>query len=150
MPLLLSALTSTPGLPGAGERDYPSTLADAARQWAAAVGAYAAGIAPPTTALAAAESALEAQLATAFAAPHPGSLSQVEAAFTAFAAALALGMAPAFVGTPPPGPVGFATLTGAPQTRAEGTLAVATLIDTWFRTGLAAPVLPPSTPIPWS
>jgi hypothetical protein len=125
----LEALASGPG----------AAIADCAQLWADAVQAYAIGVVPPSTTLAAASSALQAALAAAFA--QPSAAASMESAFTTFAAALGPGMAPAFVAVPPPGPVGFATLFAEPypSTHADAATAVSSAIDTWMRTGTATP-----------
>lgn len=151
MPLLLTALTQSPGLPGVGERDYPATIAAAAQEWASAVQAFAAGLVPPSTTVAAATSALQAALQLAFTSSNCAAL--MDAAFQQFAVAVAAGQAPTFTGVPPPSPVGFATIFAqqpAPSTRAEGVARVASKIDAWMRTGLASMVAPPKTVQPWS
>lgn len=126
-----------------------STSAGCAGQWADAVKAFAAGVVPPSTAVAAAASALESALAGAFASPAaaPG----MEAAFTAFGATVAAGMAPAFTAVPPPAPVGFASLFAGPkpETHAQAASAVANLINTWAKTGTATPTAG-GPPILWS
>ena len=51
------------------------------------------------------------------------------------------GMAPAFVATPPPGPVGFAGLFSLPypSTHSAAATGVRDAIDTWAKTGSATP-----------
>jgi hypothetical protein len=65
----------------------------------------------------------------------------METAFTAFATAVGTGMAPAFVAVPPAGLVGFAAQFGGamPDTHAEAGDVIATMIDTWMKTGTATP-----------
>lgn len=126
------------------------TAAGCADQWAAAMQAYAAGITPPSLAVNAAAEDLGAALATAFA--KPSAIPDMEQAFTAFAAQVGLGMAPAYTGAPPAGPVGFAPqfAGAAPATHAAAASAIASRIDTWMRTGSATLVAPPNTVQPWS
>ena len=142
MPLNLAALTTTPGLPGAGSKPYPSSVMTAAQEWAAAMKAYVAAMVPPSTAVDAAATALEGALIAAFS-MKPAAPS-LEAAFAAFAATLSGGMAPA-VPVVPPAPVGFADLFLMPPaaTSLEGIARVAGKIDIWMRTGTA--VFPPAT-----
>lgn len=146
MPLALPALQS--GLQ-AVFASPPPDAAGCAQGWADAVGAYAAGIVPPSTAVSSAKSALAGALATAFASPN--AIPAMETAFTAFAASVGLGMA-GFAPIPPPAPVGFAAQFGgpAPATHAAAASAIAALIDTWMRTGSATLVAPPNTLTPWT
>jgi hypothetical protein len=97
----------------------------------------------------AAAEALEGQLAAAFASPN--AIPDMESAFAAFAAAVGLGMA-GWTPTPPAGPVGFAGQFGgpAPETHGAAAGAIASIIDTWMRTGSATLVAPPFTVAPWS
>lgn len=151
MPLLLTALTASPGLPGVGERDYPSTVAAAAQEWASAVQAYAAGILPASTTVSAAATALEAALALAFTSSNCAAL--MDAAFQQFALTVASGQVPTHTGVPPPAPVGFATVFAQqppPSSRAAGVARVAAKIDAWMRTGIGTLILPPNTAVPWS
>lgn len=134
----IEALASSPG----------ETVAACATQWANAMGDYAASVVPASTTVSAATSALQTALAGAFASPAaaPG----MESAFSAFAASVGLGMAPAFVATPPPGPVGFAAqFLVQPPTHAAAATAIAGLIDVWMRTGTATPS-GGGPPVPWS
>jgi hypothetical protein len=113
--------------------------------------AYVAAIVPFSTTIEAASLVLEAGLATAFGARPAVAL--MESAFTQYAVALGGGMAGAgFVATPPPAPVGFALLfaMGPAATREEGLQRLATKIDVWARSGVAALVAPPNTPQPWA
>lgn len=74
----------------------------------------------------------------------------MEAAFAAFAATVGSGMT-GFVATPPPSPVGFATQFALPPpaTHAEAGEAIASLVDTWLKTGTATPS-GGGSPSPWS
>jgi hypothetical protein len=65
---------------------------------------------------------------------------------------VALGIAPAFAGVPPAGPVGFAAQFGgaAPETHAAAGGAIAGRIDAWMKTGSATLVAPPNTPTTWT
>ena len=121
--------------------------AGCAQQWADAMGEYASAIVPVSPAVAGAVATLAGSLAAAFSSPAaaPG----MESAFKAFAATVGAGMA-GFVPTPPPSPVGFASLFGQPPpaTGAAAASSMANLIDAWMRTGTATP--PGGSPIPWS
>lgn len=146
MPLDIGALQG--GIEGACSS--PSdTAAGSAGQWAAAVRDYASGIVPPSTTVSAAAATLEGALAGAFASPAAAPL--MEAAFAAFGVTVAAGMLPLYAGVPPSGPVGFASQFGGPkpETHAAAASAVASLIDTWMKTGTATLVAPPNTPTTW-
>lgn len=152
MPLDLSALKSSPGLPGAGGAAYPATRSACAQAWADAMESYAADIVPVSTTVAAAAAALATALDSAFGA---GSVSAVaaamETAFAAFATSVGGGMA-GYTPTPPATPVGFAALFAPPypESRQDGVDAVADAIDAWLTTGTATLVAPPNTVLTWS
>lgn len=125
-----------------------SSSSGCAQQWADAMTQYAAAVVPPSLTVSAAGSALAASLVVAFATPAaaPG----MESAFAAFAASVGAGMAPAFVGAPPPRPVGFASQFLLPSpTHAAAAASIAALIDGWARSGTATPALG-GPPIPWT
>ena len=125
----------------------PLTAPGCAAAWASAVSGYAAAVVPASTTVELAAATLETALAAAFATPSAASL--VDAAFTAFAATVAVGMAPAFTGAPPPAPLSIGVLFAAPQpTHAAAAAAFAALIDTWFKTGSAVSV-PPGVTVTW-
>jgi len=158
MPLLLSALTAAPGLPGAGGRSYPGDAADAADEWSEAISAYVAAVVPPAlpAKLALAQENLRATLAAAWSSPTHDPIAgagQLEQALHLFALDLCAGMAPAYVALPPPGLVGFAALFVTrpfPTTRAQGITRFANAIDAWFRTGTATLAAPPYTALTWT
>lgn len=127
----------------------PLTAAECAAAWASALSDYASGVVPPSATVAAAATTLQAALAAAFAAP--GAPSSVDAAFAAFAATVGAGMAPAFVATPPPAPLGVIALLGAPAPSHPAAAAgFAAHIDGWFKSGTAQLVAPPFTVAPWT
>lgn len=127
----------------------PATYDGCGRAWADAVGEYAKTVTPPSTTVAAAAEQLGTALGAAFA--EPLAITAMEAAFTAFGAAVGGGMT-GYVATPPPGPVGFANAFAQPmpQTQAEAAERMSALVDTWMRTGTATLAVPPSTVVPWS
>lgn len=127
----------------------PLTASECAQAWADAVGDYAAGIIPASTTVPAATTALMAALQAAF--ESPAAPTDFDLAFTAFATTVGAGMLPAFSAEPPPLPLGVATLlaTSSP-THAAAAASFASLIDVWFKTGVATLVLPPNTAVPWS
>lgn len=148
MPLGPSTLAQQ--LSSIAENPPPSSAA-CGQAWANAVGAYAASVVPPSTTVSAATSTLAGALAGAFASPAaaPG----METAFLSFATTLGLGMAGAgFTGAPPVAPVGFAPQFAGPKplTHDAAAQTLATLIDTWMKTGIATLIAPPNTPQPWT
>lgn len=148
MPLLLSALTSSPGLPSPDGEPYPASTGLCVLEWALAVQAWATGIVPPSATVAAAAATLQTALLAAFS--SASAAAAMEAAFLAFATTVGGGMA-GYVPTPPPAPVGFASLFASNETtRAAGIAKVANALDAWMRTGLATLAVPPNTVVPWS
>lgn len=148
---LQSALTSlfaSPPVVMAGEEADPAaTRAACAQQWASALQSYASGIVPASSTVAAAATALSSALSGAFA--SSSAAAPFDAALLAFATTVGSGMA-GFTPIPPPTPLGIATLLGTMQTNhAVAAAAWASHIDTWMRTGTAAP-LPSGPPAPWS
>jgi len=127
----------------------PATVAACAQAWADAVEAYCAGIVPASTTVSAAAATLVGALTTAFEAEAaaPG----MESAFASFASTVGGGMAPAFVATPPPAPVGFAAqFAGAfPATHAQAGEEIGGLIHDWMVTGSAVPAAGGAA-VPWS
>lgn len=147
MPLSAAGLGSQLG----SSFSSPATsAAGCAGQWATAVQAYASSIVPPSAAVNVAAEALESGLVTAFSSSD--AIPGMEQAFAAFVLALAGGMAPAYTGVPPAGPVGFASLFGGapPETHTEAGSKVANVIDAWMKTGSATLVAPPNTVQPWA
>lgn len=127
----------------------PAGAAACAQGWADAVQSWAAGITPASAGVAGAVSALQGALASAFAGTDAA--PAMESAFSAFAVTVGAGMV-GYVPTPPPAPVGFASQFAGPkpETHAAAASAIASLIDTWMRSGIGTLIAPPNTPIPWS
>ncbi len=146
MPLNASALSS--GLASLFSNPPPSA-GGCAQQWASAVQSWCVGIIPASAAVSGAVSTLQGALASAFAAPDCA--PALESAFAAFAVTVGGGMA-GYVPTPPPAPVGFAAQFGGPKpaTASEAASDIASLIDTWMKTGIGTLIAPPNTPQPWS
>lgn len=146
MPLNLSALSS--GLQSTFS-DPPGGYNACAQAWADAVQSWCSSIVPPSATVASAAATLATALASAFSSPNavPG----IESAFSAFAAAVGLGMA-GYAPTPPAGTVGFASyFAGADATtHAQAASELAALIDPWMKTGLSTLLVPPNTVVPWS
>lgn len=127
----------------------PATRAACAQAWADAMAAYATGIVPPSSTVAAAATTLAGALTAAFAAPS--AVAGMESAFAAFAAAVGLGMA-GYTPVPPPSPVGFAVQFAGPKpaTHAAAASQVSDLIHAWLPLGTATLIAPPFTVVPWS
>ena len=123
--------------------------ASCAQGWANAMVSYASPIVLASTAVSAAGTALAGALAAAFA--TPSAIPGMESAFHAFAASVGLGMV-GFAPVPPAGPVGFAGQFAGPKPTTHGAAAqsVASLIDSWMRTGVSTLIAPPNTVVPWS
>jgi len=139
--------------------EHDMTAEQAANLWADAMEAYASGVLQGGSGAATGRAPLASALKTAFEAhaPTPVALAAaMELAFTAFATAVATGMASTtpipFTGVPPVGPVGFASLLAAPSQTAEASAtALSNAIDTWMKTGSATPNTPPGAgSAPWS
>jgi hypothetical protein len=146
MPLAATALQSALEVLFSEPPPAAPACADA---WSAAMLDYAAGVVPPSTTVSVAADALAAALAAAFA--TPAAVPAVDAAFSAFAASVGLGMAPAYTALPPPAPLGIAALLATPApSHTAAAAAFASLIDTWCRTGTATLVAPPFTVVPWT
>lgn len=124
------------------------TAAACAQTWATLMGTYFTGVVPASLSVAAAQTALQASLTSAFSAAPGAGISLLETAFLAFATAVGTGMAPAFIAVPPPAPVGFASLVAA-DTAAQAASNIASLISTWAQTGSATPSVGGS-PVPWT
>lgn len=135
----LQALAEGPG----------SSVHDAAQGWADAIEAYAVSVVPASTSVAAATPGLSSALETAFG--QLSSAAAIEAAFSTWAATACAGMAPAFVPTPPPAPIGLAGLFAAayPADHTAAAARMSNAIDTWFRTGTGTPAAG-GGPVPWT
>lgn len=146
MPLALAGLKSELE---AFFAEPPATHAGCAAKWADAMGAYAAGIVPPSTTVSTARDALEAAVLAAITTPAAG--PGMEAAFAAFAGTVGGGMV-GFTPTPPAAPVGFVTalLPPFPETHAAAATKWGDLINDWLTSGSSTLVAPPNTVIPWS
>ena len=116
-----------------------ATVALCAADWANAIASYAAAVVPASTTVSAAAATLQTALVSAF--NSGAAAAPMEAAFAAFGVTVGGGMAPAFVATPPPGPVGFAGLFSLPypSTHSAAATGVRDAIDTWAKTGSATP-----------
>lgn len=133
----------------AGFVGFPADVAACALAWATAVDTYASAIIPASSSSAAAKTAFQT---TMLGLAGANGLVILTAAFTAYATALATGMAPTFIATPPPIPIDISSIIPVGLAGADGhTIAtlLATIIDTWFRTGTATPS-GGGSPVLWS
>jgi len=119
-------------------------------KFAEAMRVYSTNIIPASTTVDSAASSLETELMATFILQVEAS-AEMELAFANFANAIATGMLPAYVGTPPSGSVGFYNLFTMifPDTWAEGAQRFASAIDNWMKTGTATPS-GGGSPINWS
>lgn len=148
MPLLLTALTTSPGIPGAGGADYPATRLACAQAWADAAQAWAAGIVPPSLTVATAAATLATALDAAFA--STAAAAAMESAFLAFATTVGTGIV-GYFSIPPPAPIGFATLfLSSESTRQGGVDKVANALDAWMRTGVSYQLSIPFAVVTWT
>lgn len=128
---------------------FPANMADAADMWADVADALFQGVVPPSTTGAAARSAFIATLLPA-SPSNPIGVALLDAAFLAYAGVLAGGMAPLYIGTPPPSLPGLSGLLTAPSDNAQAVAAqIAGLLSPWGLTGIATLVAPPFTASPW-
>lgn len=119
-----------------GFQGFPEDVTEAANRWGTAIDNYASLVTPPSTTSVIAKQALVAQLLLA----DSLGVNAFVNGLSAYASALAGGMAPTFTGTPPPVSVvlaptfasGFAGASAEVQANA-----IATVIDLWFKTGTA-------------
>lgn len=134
-----------------GHAGFPQDNVENASRWATAINNYAQAVTPPSISSVAARSAFETVM-LGMSAELQNGIPIFASAFTAYAGALAPGMQPNFTATPPPIPINIAPVipvgvAGAPAQAIAETLA--TIIDTWFRTGLAINNSSGAT-VPWS
>lgn len=135
----LEDLASSPG----------ETRADCAQALADAVAGYFSGVVPATASVEAAKGVLKTSLEAAFAV-RPNAVTQLEAAFSVFGAAVALGMA-GWAGVPPAGPVGFAVMVSeGPKTHAAAAQDLADRLHAWAITGSATLIALPNTVTNWT
>ena len=120
-------------------------LTTLAGQWGDAMQVFFTGVVPPSTTVATAITTFKASMVT----DMPAGPAAVDAALTALATAIGLGMVPAFVSTPPPTPPIATNMGGAfPATHAAAAIKWAGVFDAWAKTGIATPPVGP--PILWT
>lgn len=122
---------------------FPVDSTESATRWSAAIKTYASTVVPVATpaSMTLAAAAMAAIIVTITAAAVNG-VTQLPISFTNFAVQVALGMLPAFVGTPPPVPIDFSSvysIGNAGGTSEDCANEMANVIDAWFKTGTAVP-----------
>lgn len=129
-----------------GFPDNPVSMAD---NWASVLERYLLTIIPPSTTISGAKQAFSSVMATM---NTSNGLLVFPQAFTSLALALSVGMQPAFTGTPPPVPIQLSSVFAIPLQDGTNQTRIATMtsiIDAWFRTGLAVNNVSGVT-VPWS
>lgn len=130
----------------------PNSFSGCAAQWATAMRLYAQSIVPASVTVTVAADTLQTALTGIFTASNSQlTATQMDAAFAQFATFIAIGMGPAFTGTPPVSPVNFALLFVTAETTTEAAVdKVVNRIDTWMRTGTAVQTTTPFATVTWS
>lgn len=121
-----------------GFAGFPTTSTEVASRWADAIHEYAALTIPPSTTTDLAKSSFQSIMLSVT--NMSDGLTLLQSALMSYATNLATGMSPAFTSTPPPILPAIATVTpiGLGGGSSEDcALHLATIIDTWFRTGIA-------------
>jgi len=122
----------------AGFEGFPADAIEVADRWAEVVNVSGKDVVPSSTTAAAAREAFRVLM---LGATTPGAgLLIFPLAFTAYAVALAPGMATAFTGTPPPIPIDFTSVYAIGNAGGSGedcAIAMAAVIHAWFLTGTA-------------
>lgn len=145
MPLVSTSLKSElekffdPDSPNFEGFPDPENFQDVVDKWSGAVDNYASQVVPVSVNAVAAKAAFAAVIATINSDAQNGPV-QLVAAFTAYAAQLALGMQPAFTGTPPITPIVLDSVYAIGlSTGSNGDCLneLVSLIDSWFKTGTA-------------
>jgi len=130
--------------------DPPSSAEEAAEKWATSLGNYALTLTQVSLTVEVAKSALQASLTATFQ-TSTDAAATFDAALAAFAATVAGGMLPAFVGVPPATPfseIVFPAEVLYPDSEAAKS-AIGALIYAWFLTGQATPSAG-GPAVPWS
>ena len=131
---------------------FPPEILGVASNWSFAINEYAKHVIPISTTSVLAVEAFKVPMLLITNTPPTG-LAMLSLACTQYAVQIALGMVGAgFVGTPPPVPVDFSSIVPIGLGGASGEVVaglMATIIDTWFRTGTAVPIAGGAI-IPWS
>jgi len=135
----------------AGFEGFPADTNETALRWSVAVNDYAKSVIPASISADVARVAFENIFKGILPVPPTG-LVVFPLAFTAYAVALGLGMAPLFIAVPPPVPIIIAPVIPiglGGDSAAVCATALGTIIHLWFKTGTATSAAGGS-PIPWS
>ena len=127
---------------------FPETAADAIEAIVDAVDKYASAVTPPSTAASSAKSAMKAKMQGL--GDDEDGQKKMEDGIMEYAKVLATGMAPN-TGQAPPAPLNLSPVAKMGENKGESAdiaKQISTLVDVYFKTGLA---IPPSGPaIPWT
>lgn len=118
---------------------FPENEVDAAVKWADAINQYASAVIPVSTTSELAKTSLLTLLSTISNVSQNG-IAVLPSAFASYAAQLALGMQPAFTGTPPAIPINFSSLYALGLSGASNSECLdefVSLVHAWFKTGIA-------------
>lgn len=129
--------------------NHPADELSARTNFASAISDYISTVTPaivPGTAEVAEQSMIVALIGWS---ELDAAFSLIPVAFTAWAATIGAGMAPAFVATPPLAPINISSLPREQTNAAIAAVAWSNLIDTWVRTGMAVPS-GGGPSVPWS
>lgn len=131
--------------------DFPKDAADAATKWGDVADVLLSAVIPVSATASAGRSAFVGVLSAVTPLPPTG-IILLKAAFAAYAAALAGGMAAGgYTGVPPPAPPLIETVLIAPvPDAAVAANALAALLVAWAKTGTAILIAPPNTPLVWT
>ncbi len=126
---------------------FPENNTEVSERWAEVVDFVGSAVTPSSTTAAVAKTALEAHWAGGI------TLVNFPTGFGVYATALALGQLPTYTGVPPPVPIVLTSVYVVGNGGGSGeavAAAMAPIISTWFKTGVAILVAPPNTPVPWT
>lgn len=132
-----------------GFRGFPNTFSKAISDWADLADIALSDVIPASNTQKEARAAFEAQMSTL--SDKVDGVLLLQNAFLSYAIALAPGMViSSYTGTPPIGPPPIKATLGAPTMDAEGVaFRIATVINTWAKSGTAIPVAG-GPPINWN
>lgn len=133
-------------------KGHPESNQDAAKNWANAICDYAAEVTPSVTEVSAlaAKKVFEASVLGII--ESQTFISSITGILTTYATALASGMAPSFIGTPPATPIDLSsswTIIESGGTEADLVEDLKSKISAWLKTGTAVPSGGGAS-IPWS
>lgn len=121
-------------------QDFPKNAQEVAQFWTDAIMNYASAVTPPVTPPATQSARTALYNALLAGASMNTFTSALTSGMSSMASALAGGMSPTFTGVPPPAPLNISPVISAGMNGASGetcSVMLATIIDTWMRTGTA-------------